>query len=187
MDYQRSRVTGRVMRPSKMALHSQLVSPPILGTSFLVDLSGDECVHLGLTQDTNPSLLRMVHLTVGRHWTTISLMPRIALALAETIWGHKDHHPRSQQGSRVPMPVLVSPVEISNPPSLLFATTLVTNIDSACRLSRCPFLVRWLLREASCRVAIIADTRVKFDIYPTTESSHPTAALRPLQSQIDCD
>ncbi|KAH6907190.1 hypothetical protein BKA70DRAFT_1563187 [Coprinopsis sp. MPI-PUGE-AT-0042] len=62
------------------------------------------------------------------------------------------------------MPVLVSPVEISNPSTLLFATTLVTNIDSACRLSRCPFLVRWLSREASCRVAIITDTMVKFDV-----------------------
>ncbi|KAH6907780.1 hypothetical protein BKA70DRAFT_345027 [Coprinopsis sp. MPI-PUGE-AT-0042] len=35
-------VNGRVTRPSKMALHSQPVSSPILGTSSSVDLSGDE-------------------------------------------------------------------------------------------------------------------------------------------------
>ncbi|KAH6907156.1 hypothetical protein BKA70DRAFT_1284090 [Coprinopsis sp. MPI-PUGE-AT-0042] len=35
-------------------------------------------------------------------------------------------------------------------------------------LSRCPFLVWWLPREARCRVAIIAYTMVTFDIYPTT-------------------
>ncbi|KAH6871848.1 hypothetical protein BKA70DRAFT_1354169 [Coprinopsis sp. MPI-PUGE-AT-0042] len=35
-------------------------------------------------------------------------------------------------------------------------------------VSRCPYLVLWLPREARCRAAIIADTMVKFNIYPTT-------------------
>ncbi|KAH6896078.1 hypothetical protein BKA70DRAFT_1317495, partial [Coprinopsis sp. MPI-PUGE-AT-0042] len=86
----------------------------------------------------------------------------------DDLGAHEGHRPRFQQGSEVPMPALISPVEISNPPTLLSATTLVTNIDSACRLSRCPSLVRRLPQEAECRAAIIAYTLVKLVIYPTT-------------------
>ncbi|KAH6876500.1 hypothetical protein BKA70DRAFT_241544 [Coprinopsis sp. MPI-PUGE-AT-0042] len=48
------------------------------------------CAHFGLTQDINPSLLRIVLLAVGHdlHWTIISLVPTIALSLADTILGH---------------------------------------------------------------------------------------------------
>ncbi|KAH6907162.1 hypothetical protein BKA70DRAFT_1284221 [Coprinopsis sp. MPI-PUGE-AT-0042] len=48
------------------------------------------CTYLELTQDSNPSLLRMVLLSVGHelHWTIINLMPIIALALVETSWGN---------------------------------------------------------------------------------------------------
>ncbi|KAH6888215.1 hypothetical protein BKA70DRAFT_66618 [Coprinopsis sp. MPI-PUGE-AT-0042] len=172
MDYHPSKVTGCMTKPRKMVLHSQPISPPHLEH---IHLGGSVkrriCAHLELTQDTNPSLLRMVLLAVdhGLHWTIINLMPMIALALVETIWGHTEATTLASN-KHLGCPCLCSSApsrRCPTPLTLLFATTLVTNIGSACRLSRCPFLVWWLLREARCRVAIIADTMVNFNIYPT--------------------
>ncbi|KAH6907143.1 hypothetical protein BKA70DRAFT_1401099 [Coprinopsis sp. MPI-PUGE-AT-0042] len=69
----------------QVAFHSQAVSPPILSTSFSVDLSGDECVRLWGSFKTPTH-----QIDHDLHWTVINLVPMIGLALAKTIWGQTE-------------------------------------------------------------------------------------------------
>ncbi|KAH6907763.1 hypothetical protein BKA70DRAFT_344105 [Coprinopsis sp. MPI-PUGE-AT-0042] len=137
------------------------------------------CAHLELTQDTNPSLLRMVLLAVdhGLHWTIINLMPIIALALAETIWGHME------AATLVPdKPFLCSSAPSRSPTHRPSCSPLRSSLISTLLAA---FLAVPFLFGGYCGKPAVGSpsSPIRWSsstfIQPPAESSRPTAALRP--------